>query len=65
MESMTKMCYICKLGWLDDESTPVLHNREGIWLCKLCLDVIDSRAKKSQAGWNFDWDDWQDAGGES
>ena len=56
MESMTKMCYICK---------PVLYNREDIWLCKLCLDVIDSRVKKGQEGWNFDWDDWQDAGGES
>ena len=58
---MTKMCNICKSEWLDDKST---YNREDIWLCKLCLDVIDSRAGKSQGGWDFDWADWQDAGGE-
>ena len=48
---MTKICDMCKSEWLDDEST---YNRDGIWLCELCVE-------KSQEA----WDDWQDAGGES
>ncbi|SVA73234.1 uncharacterized protein METZ01_LOCUS126088 [marine metagenome] len=39
-------CYICKLGWLSEETTPILYNRKGIYLCKLCLDVINSRESK-------------------
>ena len=55
---MTRMCDMCKSEWLDDEST---YKRKGVWLCELCFDIINSRAEKSEKG----WDDWQDAGGES
>jgi len=41
-------CYICKLGFLPEEPTPSLYNREGIYLCKHCLDVTNSRATKME-----------------
>ena len=41
-------CYICKLGFTPDEPTPPLYNREGIYLCKHCLDVTNSRAAKME-----------------
>jgi len=41
-------CYICKMGWLPEEPTPPLFNREGIYLCKHCLDVTNSRAAKME-----------------
>ena len=41
-------CYICKIGLLPEEPTPPLYNREGINLCKHCLDVTNSRAAKME-----------------
>ena len=41
-------CYICKLGFTPEEPTPPLYNREGIYLCKPCLDVTNSRAAKME-----------------
>ena len=36
-------CYICKIGWLDDEPTPVLRNHEGLYYCENCYAVIQRR----------------------
>ena len=39
-------CYVCKIGWMDDEPKPVLYNRQELWLCKTCFDLMNSRARK-------------------
>ena len=42
-------CYICKMGWFEpEEPIPILYNREGIYLCKPCLDITNSRASKME-----------------
>ncbi|MEC8912322.1 MAG: 2OG-Fe(II) oxygenase [Chloroflexota bacterium] len=39
-------CYICKMGWLPDEKTPVLREHEGLWYCEACHHVIAERIRK-------------------
>ena len=39
-----EMCYICKLGWLDEEETPTLVNHEGLQYCESCYKVIHAMA---------------------
>jgi len=39
-------CYICKMGWMDGERTPILYDRKGLWLCKGCKKLMDSREDK-------------------
>ena len=49
--SIRDHCYVCKLGWMENEQTPVLYDRKGLWLCKVCKDLMDSREQKTQFIW--------------
>ena len=46
---------------MENEQTPVLYDRKGLWLCKVCKDLMDSREQKTQfiwrgiAGVDYDW----------
>jgi len=40
-------CYVCKMGWMEGERTPVLYNRKGLYMCKGCKELMDSREEKS------------------
>lgn len=47
MREMSDHCYICKLGWLQDEETPELVNHEGLFYCVACYEVIQKRIKSA------------------
>ena len=48
LDDVSYCCYICKLGWLDEEETPRLINRRGIWVCEHCHGVLE---KQDKQGW--------------
>ena len=40
-------CYVCKMGWMEGERTPVLYNRTGLYMCNGGKELMDSREEKS------------------
>ena len=39
-------CYVCKMVWMEGERIPVLYNRKGLYMCKGCKELMDSREEK-------------------